>query len=108
MDVLVDNLVELAAGRPMTRPFDGHANCFVESGGGKALLLDFNYDTEPLPGMFPAPYVGPMSLLKESRANHLGQARLPLGVLERPASRAADPAPGHVHGRQAPADPTAA
>lgn len=73
VDVLVDNLVELAAGRTMTHSFDGHANCFIESGDGKALLLDFNYDTEPMPGTFPAPYVGPMSLLKETRANHLGK-----------------------------------
>ncbi len=73
VEVFVDNLVELAKGRPMTHSFDGHANCFVESGGGKALLLDFNYDTEPLTGTFPFPKVGPMSLLKESRANHLGK-----------------------------------
>ena len=72
-DVLVDNLVELTLGRQLTHSFDGHANCFVESGDGKALLLDFNYDTEPLPGTFPAPYVGPMSLLKETRTNHLGK-----------------------------------
>jgi sulfide:quinone oxidoreductase len=73
VDILVDNLVELTAGRPMTHSFDGHANCFIESGDGKALLLDFNYETEPLPGTFPAPYVGPLSLLKESRTNHLGK-----------------------------------
>jgi sulfide:quinone oxidoreductase len=73
VDVLVDNLVELAAGRPMKHEFDGHANCFVESGDGKALLLDFNYDTQPLPGTFPAPYVGPLSLLKETRVNHWGK-----------------------------------
>ena len=65
--------MELIAGRPMTHSFDGHANCFVESGGGKALLLDFNYETEPLTGTFPIPKVGPMTLLKESRANHLGK-----------------------------------
>ena len=34
--------------------FDGHANCFIESGYGKALLIDFNYDVEPLPGRYPA------------------------------------------------------
>ncbi|MBO9555052.1 FAD/NAD(P)-binding oxidoreductase [Cellulomonas sp.] len=73
VDVLVDNLVELVAGRPMSHSFDGHASCFVESGDHKALLLDFNYETEPLPGTFPAPFVGPMSLLKETRANHLGK-----------------------------------
>lgn len=73
VDVFVDNLVELAEGRPMTHSFDGHANCFVESGDAKALLIDFNYDTEPLTGKYPLPVVGPMSLLKASRINHLGK-----------------------------------
>jgi sulfide:quinone oxidoreductase len=73
VEVFVENFVELAAGKQMTHSFDGHANCFVESGGGKALLLDFNYDTEPLTGTFPIPHLGPMRLLKESRANHLGK-----------------------------------
>ncbi|GAB2758090.1 FAD/NAD(P)-binding oxidoreductase [Terrabacter koreensis] len=73
VEVFVDNFVEHVQGRPMKRRFDGHANCFVESGGGKAMLLDFNYDTEPLTGTFPLPHLGPMRLLKESRANHLGK-----------------------------------
>ncbi len=73
VDVFLENLLQLDAGQEMTHRFDGHANCFVESGGGKALLLDFNYDTEPYTGTFPLPKVGPMSLLKESRANHLGK-----------------------------------
>jgi len=73
VEVFVENFVEHVAGRPMTHSFDGHANCFVESGHGKALLLDFNYDTEPLTGHFPFPKVGPMTLLGESRANHLGK-----------------------------------
>ncbi len=73
VEVFVENFVEHVAGRPMTHSFDGHANCFVESGNGKALLLDFNYDTEPLTGHFPFPKVGPMTLLGESRANHLGK-----------------------------------
>lgn len=57
----------------MPERFDGHANCFIESGGGKALLLDFNYDTEPLPGTFPLPAVGPFGLLRERRSNHWGK-----------------------------------
>ena len=73
VDVFVDNLVQLAHDRPMTHSFDGHANCFVESGHGKALLLDFNYETEPLTGTFPFPGVGPLQLLKESRFNHLSK-----------------------------------
>lgn len=73
VEVFCENFIEHVAGRPMTRSFDGHANCFVESGHGKALLLDFNYDTEPLTGHFPFPRIGPMTLLGESRANHLGK-----------------------------------
>ena len=57
----------------MTARFDGHANCFIESGFGKGLLIDFNYLTEPLPGEFPLPGVGPFSLLKESSINHYGK-----------------------------------
>jgi sulfide:quinone oxidoreductase len=57
----------------MEASFDGHANCFIESGDGKAMLLDFNYDTEPLLGSFPLPGLGPLSLLAESEANHWGK-----------------------------------
>ncbi len=73
VEVFVENFVEQAAGRTMTHSFDGHANCFVESGHKKALLLDFNYDTQPLTGYFPFPKVGPMKLLGESHANHAGK-----------------------------------
>ena len=73
VEIFVDNFLELIEGRPMTGSFDGHANCFIESGDGKGLLIDFSYDTEPLPGKFPLPVVGPLDLLKESRANHLGK-----------------------------------
>ncbi len=73
VDVLVENFLQHVAGRPMTHEFDGHANCFVESGDGKALLLDFNYDTQPLPGTYPVPAVGPFHLLEETRVNHWGK-----------------------------------
>lgn len=73
VEVFVENFQDAIAGRPLSHSFDGHANCFIESGDGKALLLDFNYETEPMGGTFPLPKVGPMSLLKESRANHLGK-----------------------------------
>jgi sulfide:quinone oxidoreductase len=53
--------------------FDGHANCFIESGFGKAMLIDFNYDTEPLPGKFPLPGIGPFTLLDETEMNHWGK-----------------------------------
>jgi sulfide:quinone oxidoreductase len=73
VEIFADNFVRYVRGEPMTGQFDGHTNCFVESGGGKALLIDFNYDTEPLPGEYPVPRLGPFRLLKESRANHLGK-----------------------------------
>jgi len=73
VEVFVDNFQQHARGLPMTGSFDGHANCFVEAGDDKALLIDFNYDTQPLPGKYPLPHVGPMTLLKETRANHLGK-----------------------------------
>jgi sulfide:quinone oxidoreductase len=72
-EIFVDNFCEYVEGRPMPHSFDGHANCFVESGDGKALLIDFNYDTEPLPGEFPFAKVGPLSLLRENARNHWGK-----------------------------------
>jgi sulfide:quinone oxidoreductase len=60
-------------GEEMEERFDGHANCFIESGNGKGFLLDFNYEQEPVPGHFPFPHVGPFKLLGESRINHLGK-----------------------------------
>jgi sulfide:quinone oxidoreductase len=73
VDVFVDNFAQHIQGLPMTGSFDGHANCFIESGDGKGLLIDFNYETEPLPGKFPLPVLGPFTLLKETHANHLGK-----------------------------------
>jgi sulfide:quinone oxidoreductase len=73
VDVFVENFLEHIASRPMERRFDGHTNCFVETGNGKALLIDFNYTTEPLPGSYPLPVFGPLRLLKETRMNHLGK-----------------------------------
>ena len=70
-EVLAANIASYLAGQPLSESFDGHANCFIESGDGKALLIDFNYDTEPVPGHFPSP-IG-LPLLKESRLNHAGK-----------------------------------
>ncbi len=72
-EVLVPNIVRFIEGRPLDPGFDGHANCFIESGFGKALLIDFNYDTEPLKGRFPMPGIGPFTLLEESHVNHWGK-----------------------------------
>ncbi len=72
-ETLVRNIAHHVAGRPLEPRFDGHANCFIETGFSKALLIDFNYDTEPLPGRYPEPHVGPLPLLRESRLNHMGK-----------------------------------
>ena len=72
-DVLHENLIATIEDRPFTASFDGHANCYIETGYGKGTLIDFNYDTEPLPGSFPFPGLGPFGLLKESRMNHYGK-----------------------------------
>jgi len=73
-EVFAANFVQHDRGQPMTHLYDGHANCFVESGHGRALLLDFGYDVEPLPGRYPVPGLGPLSLLAETRANHWAKA----------------------------------
>jgi sulfide:quinone oxidoreductase len=70
-ETLVENIARHLAGEPLVEGFDGHANCFIETGFHKALLIDFNYDHEPVPGHYPSA-VG-LPLLKESRLNHLGK-----------------------------------
>ncbi len=72
-DILLDNMLCIIDGRAPRQSFDGHANCYIESGFGKGILIDFNYDTEPLPGKFPLPGIGPFSLLEETRMNHYGK-----------------------------------
>lgn len=72
-DILFENILSVIEGREPKEKFDGHANCFIESGFGKGILIDFNYDTEPLPGKFPLPGVGPFSLLEETKMNHYGK-----------------------------------
>jgi sulfide:quinone oxidoreductase len=73
LDVLVDNMLHHMDGKELKPDFDGHANCFIESGFNKGILIDFNYETEPLPGVFPLPVVGPFPLLKETVINHWGK-----------------------------------
>ncbi len=70
-EVLVENITRFLAGEELDASFDGHANCFIETGFDKALLIDFNYDQEPVDGHYPAP-IG-LPLLKESRLNHIGK-----------------------------------
>jgi len=73
LDVLVENIQRHMEGLEPQPKFDGHANCFIESGFEKGILIDFNYDVEPLPGKYPLPGFGPFSLLRESPVNHWGK-----------------------------------
>jgi len=72
-ETLTDNILLYIDGYPLKKEFDGHANCFIETGDDKALLIDFNYVTEPVHGKFPFAKIGPLSLLKESKFNHWGK-----------------------------------
>ena len=72
-DILCDNIEGFLKSEPLEGKYDGHANCFIETGFNKGLLIDFNYEVEPVPGKFPFAGIGPLSLLKESRINHIGK-----------------------------------
>jgi sulfide:quinone oxidoreductase len=72
-DILFENILSFIENRPLKAHFDGHANCYIETGFGKGSLIDFNYDTEPLPGTFPLPGIGPFGLLKNTKMNHYGK-----------------------------------
>ena len=72
-EILFENMMNAFEGRPLTEKFDGHANCYIETGFGKGALIDFNYETEPLPGTFPLPGIGPFGLLKNTKINHYGK-----------------------------------
>ncbi|MCA0131911.1 type III sulfide quinone reductase, selenoprotein subtype [Winogradskyella alexanderae] len=72
-ETLTDNIILFTKGFKLKQEFDGHANCFIETGDNKALLIDFNYDQEPVHGTFPFAKIGPLKLLKESVFNHWGK-----------------------------------
>jgi sulfide:quinone oxidoreductase len=70
-DLLVENVARFLESGEVAAAYDGHVNCFIETGNHKALLIDFNYDLEPVPGRYPAAFGLP--LLRESRLDHLGK-----------------------------------
>ncbi|MEQ8238620.1 MAG: FAD/NAD(P)-binding oxidoreductase [Cyclobacteriaceae bacterium] len=72
-EVLTENILRYIQNEPLKEDFDGHANCFVETGFNKAMLIDFNYKQEPVAGVFPFDTIGPMKLLEENKMNHWGK-----------------------------------
>jgi sulfide:quinone oxidoreductase len=59
-DALVANVRHALAGDPPDAVYDGHVECFVETGFDRALLIDFDYEREP-------------RRFRETRLNHLGK-----------------------------------
>ena len=72
-DVVYENLLSAIEGRPLNAQFDGHSNCYIETGFGKGSIIHFNYNTDPLPGTFPLPGIGPFGLLQNTKLNHYGK-----------------------------------
>jgi sulfide:quinone oxidoreductase len=72
-EIVAGNIQRFLEGGELEASYDGHANCFIETGFHKALLIDFNYEMEPMPGRFPDPHLGPLPLLAESRLNHIAK-----------------------------------
>ena len=72
-ETVVENIIREIDGQEPKNTFDGHATCFICSGYEKAVLIDFNYKYEPLPGKFPFPGMGPFTLLGDSNFNYWGK-----------------------------------
>jgi sulfide:quinone oxidoreductase len=63
-EVVVDNLVQEITGKGNPRRFDGHGECFVETGDGKAGFGRGNFYAKPAPQV---------KLWPPSRALHTGK-----------------------------------
>jgi sulfide:quinone oxidoreductase len=72
-EIIVENMILEIDGQEPKPSYDGHSTCFIVSGYEKAYLFDFNYTTEPLPGKFPFPGLGPFDLIGESYINYWGK-----------------------------------
>lgn len=46
--VVVENLLALRAGQPLTARYDGYNSCPVVTGRGKLIMAEFNYAKEPV------------------------------------------------------------
>ena len=72
-EIAAENILREIDGQEPHPAFDGHSTCFIVSGYDKAYLFDFNYKTEPLPGKYPFPGLGPFELVGESNINYWGK-----------------------------------
>ncbi|NMW88197.1 TusE/DsrC/DsvC family sulfur relay protein [Mobiluncus curtisii] len=74
--VLVSNLLDYMAGRSMMRRYDGHAMCIIDTGYNQATVIDRSYTVPAVTGNWFFPRLGPLSLLKQTRRNHLAKRLL--------------------------------
>ncbi len=63
-EIVANNLIEKIAGKGTPKMFDGHGECFIETGDGKAGFGQGNFFAEPTPQV---------RLNKPSRVLHLGK-----------------------------------
>jgi sulfide:quinone oxidoreductase len=73
LETVIRNIERVTAGDTPLPSFDGRANFFIESGDGKAMLIDLNYGIELLPGGYPLASIGPFRRMQASRLNHMGK-----------------------------------
>jgi hypothetical protein len=64
--VVVENLLALREGQPLTAQYDGYTSCPVVTGRGKLIMAEFNYAKEPVE-TFPATNVSSGSACRRSR-----------------------------------------
>ena len=101
VEVFTENFCEYVEGAAMTERFDGHANCFVESGDGKGAADRLQLRHRAAARRVPVAAARSVHTAAGDRSQSLGQVGVPMDVLAlafaRPAATAAEP---HVHGRQ--------
>ncbi len=69
-----DNIADSIDGRPTAARFDGHGDCFIEAGFGKAGYGSGDFYAEPSPAV---------TLRRPSRRMHLGKVALEQNVMRR-------------------------
>ncbi|MDX1535162.1 MAG: FAD/NAD(P)-binding oxidoreductase [Candidatus Spechtbacterales bacterium] len=75
-ETIITNILRYFKGKKMKESFKGHANCFIETGDNKGVMIDFDYDNEPNVRKIPFEGIGPFSGLSESRINHWGKVTM--------------------------------
>jgi sulfide:quinone oxidoreductase len=75
-EILTGNLLRYIKGQPPVPRYDGHTTCVVDTGFEKAVLLDYNAESDPSMGRFPLPGFGPFPLVEESTLVYRGKKSL--------------------------------